>query len=119
MTLQPGDLCSFRRSNGVWGYFRVLATDHSAKIGTIYSLEKFNVHTKDPVSATDVGDVEELKTLPRNGHFPIVEARVREVLPERIGHMPVNDDHLDGYRIWREAFDSGKGGVFTLPLEEI
>jgi hypothetical protein len=103
----------------VWAYFRVLAADHFDKIGMVYSLEKFNVHSKEPVSAKDVDAVEELKTLPRKGHFPIVEARVGEVSPEFIGHMPVNVNDLDGYRIWREAFDSGKGGVFTLPLEEI
>jgi hypothetical protein len=29
-----------------------------------------------------------------------------------IGHAGVTDDELVGYREWREAFESGKAGVF-------
>lgn len=119
MKLMPGDICRFRRSNGRYGFSRVLSIDDDPRLGVIYSLEKFNVHTTEPVSAEDADDVEELKTLPRNGHFPIVEARVLEVAPKRIGHMPVAAGDLEGYAIWREAFDAGEGGVFTIPLEEI
>jgi len=119
MKLTPGDLCSFRRSNGHWSFFRVLAVDEVPQLGVIYSLEKFDVHTTEPVSSKDVDDVKELKTLPRKGHFPIVEARVLEASPDRIGHMPVAADDLQGYAIWRKAFDAGEGGVFTIPLEDI
>ena len=29
-----------------------------------------------------------------------------------VGHAPVKDVELDGYRLWREAFDKGEAGVF-------
>jgi hypothetical protein len=54
----------------------------------------------------------------------------------RIGHLPVSDDVLEssvtsiveesvtlpdfqqGYQLWREAFDKGESGVFSLPVSE-
>ena len=27
-------------------------------------------------------------------------------------------DYSEGYRLWREAYDAGKGGVFTIPVAE-
>ena len=30
----------------------------------------------------------------------------------RVGHAPVTDAELSGYRLWREAFDKGQAGVF-------
>jgi hypothetical protein len=29
-----------------------------------------------------------------------------------VGNKPVKDAELEGYRLWREAFDKGKAGVF-------
>lgn len=86
---------------------------------SVYSLRKFDVHSTDEVLRSDVGDVEALKGLSLLGHFPIVGERVAEADPRVIGGMPVNEAHLQGYRLWREAYDKGEGGVFTLALEEI
>ena len=30
----------------------------------------------------------------------------------RVGHTPVTDAELDGYRLWRQAFEKGEAGVF-------
>jgi hypothetical protein len=31
----------------------------------------------------------------------------------------VPTDYMDGYKIWREAFDAGKGGVFTVDVASV
>jgi len=30
----------------------------------------------------------------------------------RVGHAPVLDSELSGYRVWRQAFDNGEAGIF-------
>lgn len=115
-----GDICTFRRSNGAWSFFWILKIDQTETAQSkIFSLRKFNVHTDAEIRREDVADVAELKSLPLNGHFPIVEERVWECVPRVIGNMPVTDDALEGYAIWRAAFDRSEAGVFTLGLEEI
>jgi hypothetical protein len=55
----------------------------------------------------------------RAGHLPLaqraVEASVGELLSD---NMPL-PEFMDGYQTWREAFDNGKAGVFTVPAHEI
>jgi hypothetical protein len=106
--------------HGRWAFFWILRIDEAPRIPErIFSLRKFDVTTEDEVLAEDVKGIEELKTLRLLGHFPIVESRVLEVEPRVIGAMPVTDDVLEGYQLWREAFDNNKGGAFTVPLSEL
>jgi hypothetical protein len=118
--VNAGDICTHQNMNGKWAFFWILRIDEAPRIPErIFSLRKFDATTEDEVRAEDVKDVEELKTLQLLGHFPIVESRVLEVEPRVIGAMPVTDDVLEGYQLWREAFDDNKGGVFTVPLSEL
>ena len=117
--LSEGDICTYPRSDGTWGFFWVQRVDALPDGREALSLRKFDVHTADQVRREHEADVAELKTLRLLGHFPIVGTRVAEAQPQVIGRMPVREEDLEGYRIWREAFDQGEAGVFTLPLEEI
>lgn len=117
-SFKAGDICTFRRAKGTWSFFWILKIDHE-KIGDVYSLRKFGVDTASEVTKNDTDDIEELKTLPLLGHFPIAEDSLLACNPRVIGYMPVHDDALEGYTIWKEAFDQGRAGVFTLPVEEI
>ncbi|SFL00336.1 hypothetical protein [Lysobacter sp. cf310] len=117
--LSVGDICTYLRSDGLWGFFWVQRIDPLPDGSAAMSLRKFDVNADDEVLAEHVDDVAELKGLPLLGHFPIVDSRVFEAAPRVIGSMPVADEDLEGYRIWREAFDAGEAGVFTLALEEI
>lgn len=31
----------------------------------------------------------------------------------------VPEDYLAGYKVWREAFDAGKGGIFTIDVAAV
>ncbi len=117
--LSEGDICTYLRSDGVWGFFWVQRIDALPDGRDALSLRKFDAHTLEEVQAAHLQDVAELKRLPLQAHFPIVGTRVAEVEPRVIGHMPVREEDLEGYRIWRAAFDQGEAGVFTLALEQI
>ena len=117
--LSVGDICTYPRSDGDWGFFWVQRIDPMPDGEQALSLRKFNVHTGDEVLAEHTDDVAELMGLPLLNHFPIVASRVLEASPRVIGSMPVAEADLEGYRIWREAYDKGEAGVFTLTLEEI
>lgn len=53
-------------------------------------------------------------------HLPFseeaVEASVTELLATK---QPLPKDYEEGYGMWREAFLSGKAGVFTAPVAEV
>lgn len=117
--LSEGDICTYLRDNGTWGFFWVQRIDALPDGRDALSLRKFDTHTRDEVRLEDAADVAELRSVRLLGHFPIVGTRVAEAAPRVIGHMPVHDEDLEGYRIWREAFDRGEAGVFTLELQDI
>jgi hypothetical protein len=118
IVLKTGDICTFQQESGVWEFFWVLAIDKE-KTGDIFSLSKFSVQSETEISIDDIADIEELKIFNRLGHFPIASEQVDKANPKVIGFMQVTESDLDGYRIWREAFDKGEAGVFTVPLESI
>lgn len=45
------------------------------------------------------------------GHIPNRPSGAAEG-QELIGHEPVRDDELEGYRLWRTEFDAGRAGIF-------
>jgi hypothetical protein len=51
-------------------------------------------------------------------HLPFAEAAVgRSVTALERESVPI-PDFAEGYRIWRQAFDAGSGGVFTITVAE-
>jgi hypothetical protein len=53
-------------------------------------------------------------------HFPVSEETLKKsaVKLVRDGVEP-NSNYLDGYGVWKEAFDRGEAGVFTISIAEI
>ncbi|WP_020187512.1 hypothetical protein [Methylopila sp. 73B] len=52
-------------------------------------------------------------------HAPIAIDALLASLLRREGDVPIPEGFEGGYRIWRNAFDTGQGGFFTLGVEEI
>jgi hypothetical protein len=50
------------------------------------------------------------------GHLPLSEQALREsvLALESTGETPSN--YLEGYKIWKAAFDAGEGGIFTISV---
>nr|WP_240992647.1 hypothetical protein [Mesorhizobium ciceri] len=58
----------------------------------------------------------QLQTVP---HLPVAADALRKsvIELERIGSIPNGFDN--GYSLWRHAYASGKGGYFTISVEEV
>ncbi len=82
----------------------VLRVESGGKLGTI-------VHIA--ISGVSYGDGQT-----RIQHLPFAEAAVERsvtTLERESGPVP---DFADGYRQWRQAFDAGKGGIFSITVAE-
>jgi hypothetical protein len=80
--------------------------EHDPKAGEIVHIRVMNLSFKGPKGSISV--------LP---HLPYSGASLRKCLValESSGNT-VPSDYEAGYKIWREAFDAGKGGIFTLDV---
>ena len=54
----------------------------------------------------------------RLSHLPILRSSLLASLKKRIQKATPEEDWCGGYRMWREAYDSDRGGVFKEPLSE-
>ncbi len=80
----------------------ILRVENDGKLGTI-------VHIA--ISGVSFGDGQT-----RIQHMPFTESAVEQsvtTLERESGPVP---DFAEGYRTWRQAFDAGKGGVFTITV---
>ena len=79
---------------------------------TIYHVHLDGLKIKNPKSASGVQEV-----LP---HVPASEQTLsislQKLLEPRLTELP---DIAEGYAIWREAFDAGQAGVFSISLAEV
>jgi hypothetical protein len=51
-------------------------------------------------------------------HLPFARTAIERSVLALTGHEVPADDWRDGYSQWREAFDEGKAGVFTITVAE-
>ncbi len=52
------------------------------------------------------------------GHLPIKGSSVRDSLKAKIDKGIPEENWQKGYRTWRDAYDAGKAGVFTISVSE-
>ena len=109
-----GQPASRFRAGQVWAFktppdlpnakLTVLLVEDGGKVGTI-------VH----VALSGVSYGKGQTTIP---HLPFAESAVEQsvtTLERATGPIP---DFSEGYQIWREAFDAGQGGVFSIPVAD-
>lgn len=85
--------------------------DKNEKLGNIIHISLINVNVKNP--HIDGGISKELP------HFPVSEESLRNSVIEYKGMAKTIPPYQEGYKTWKEAFDDGKAGVFTIPVSEI
>lgn len=51
-------------------------------------------------------------------HMPFSKEALRKSVTEKVGQVYKLPDYKEGYDQWHEAFASGKGGIFTIPVKE-
>lgn len=52
-------------------------------------------------------------------HLPFEREAFELSALEAIGDRPLPQGFADAYRQWRDPFDKGEAGIFTLPVEEV
>jgi len=58
------------------------------------------------------------KLMTEIGHMPFDKKAIEQSLTECEGIVDQLPDFMGGYNEWKEAFDSGKGGVFTIEVRK-
>lgn len=52
------------------------------------------------------------------GHLPFLRESIDKSLTKLESSNNKLPDFIDGYNQWKEAFDSGKGGIFTISVKK-
>lgn len=52
------------------------------------------------------------------GHLPIEEETLKNSVTKLVKANAKLPDFEEGYKMWKEAFDNGNGGYFTIPVSE-
>jgi len=53
------------------------------------------------------------------GHIPVDAKILAKSCPKTLSPKTLSPDFEGGYAQWRQAFESGKGGYFNIPVSEI
>ena len=101
------------RAGQVWRYatrpgeetstFTILRVESHPRLGTIIHIRVTGLRLKN-----SGGEI---------GHMPFAEAAIAESHPLRWTEGPA-PELPEGYGSWREAFDTGQAGIFTVPIAE-
>jgi hypothetical protein len=52
-------------------------------------------------------------------HIPVSLQTLTASCTHLIGHSDPNPDYLPGYRLWRQAFEAGRAGKYSITIAEI
>ncbi len=88
----------------------VLRVERSPELGVIVHVAVGGLDIRNP--ANPARPVREI------GHLPMSEDAVRRSVTRRLRDDAPLPDFEKGYQIWRRAHDSGKGGIFTIPVAD-
>lgn len=81
------------------------------KLGEIFHVSIFGVKVKNSKVAGGLST-----ELP---HFPVSGETLNKSVTKLVGQRQPNPEYIDGYNFWKQAFDNGEAGIFTITLAEI
>jgi hypothetical protein len=109
---KPGQLWHYRTRPGEeQSTLTVLKVESHPTLGTIVHVGLAGLRIKNPKAPGGLTD--------EATHLPFSEKSVDDsvtTIANPAGPVP---DYLDGYNTWRESFDAGKAGVFTITVAEV
>jgi hypothetical protein len=85
--------------------------EKDAKLGRIFHISILGVKVKNKRAPGGVST-----ELP---HSPVSEETLKKSLAKYLGSSAPNPEYVEGYKIWKDAFDKGHAGVFTIEVAEI
>lgn len=92
-------------------YFIVLKIDADEKLGNIIHIALRNLKMKDPNSPNEFYE--------SANHLPFTEEAISKSADKILKEKVELPDYEKGYRIWKEAFDAKKAGVYTTGIAEV
>ena len=125
---KEGDLLSSRNRDGMYSVSKVLKVDRVLlRKGRVINIQgKLFTATEDDflliVSAcygkAEFKSLDEARAAARASTWHVKMAHIPNRPPGAaegqtlVGHAPVQERELEGYRLWKQAFDRGEAGVF-------
>ncbi len=70
------------------------------------------------VSITDAPIPTTTEPLQTISHLPFDEGALRQSVEKQVGVAMVPSEFAEGYQLWREEYDRGDAGTFTIPVAE-
>ena len=80
-------------------------------LGPIYHISLFKVRVKNAHAPSGFSS-----DLP---HFPVSKETLEKSCVKRVGYSKPNPEYLEGYAQWKQAFEQGRAGIFTISVAEI
>jgi hypothetical protein len=91
-------------------YFVVLKIDHDAKLGNIVHIAMKRLRMKNRRSPDGISE--------NVNHMPFSEEAINKSEPRLLKEKVELPSFEEGYRLWREAFDKGHAGIYTISIAE-
>ncbi|WP_375766134.1 hypothetical protein NR798_31120 [Archangium gephyra] len=125
---KEGDLLSSQGRDGKYSVSKVLRVDHvTVKKGASINIQgqvfvapedDFLLIISSAHGKPEFGSIEEAQAAANTGAWSIAIGHIPNRAPGAaygktlVGHRPVQEDELTGYKQWKAAFDRGAAGVF-------
>jgi hypothetical protein len=108
---RPGQVWSYRTRVGEeQSRVTILRVDREPSAGYIVHLAVDGLSIKNPTSRDGVA-----RTI---SHLPFSEKATDQSLTDLLDTGPI-PDYQEGYQTWREGFERGEAGVWSIPVEEV
>ena len=110
---KEGQVWSYKtRENESNSKIYIVKIEYNKTIGKIYHIYIDNLNIKNPYQKSKIQN--------NLSHSPVSEKTLDDSVIKIVTANYENNINIsDGYVAWKEAFDDGKAGVFTIPVNEI
>ena len=109
---KEGQVWSYRaRPQDQGSMLLINKVESDAKLGPIFHISVHGVKVKN--KRAPGGITEELP------HFPVSKQTLEQSVVKLARMAAPNPAYREGYATWKQAFDAGNAGVFTIPVAEI
>jgi hypothetical protein len=109
--LEPGQCWAYAaRTNEKASYLVIRKIETLPKLGDVAHISVYGLRIKNPTSPTGYAD--------QAGHIPISLEALRGSLTAQVKRPIPETNWMEGYSLWREAYEAGKGGVFSKSVSE-
>jgi len=106
-----GQKWSYRaRAGEESSYFIIVKIDNDPKLGRIIHIAMRGLKIKNPRSPDGLSE--------SVSHMPFAEEAIEKSEVKLLQEKVDLPDFEEGYRLWREAFDAGRGGIYTITVAD-